>query len=354
MTSRAKDITERIDTLLRIDIPDRRVIDLAYEAFRSHYGAPLTYVAAEHLSRVRPGELVLIATGWPNRHYIDPVIAESDGPVGAAVLARAVHLGLHAVPVILIEDQLRGAMSRVLHACGLRTLDLDRAKRCADPDVTMQAGAIIASPTDLAEAEAQAKHLLDTEKVGAFIAIEKGAGNAEGRILMSSGTDCTDHIGKIDPLVRACRARGIPTIGIGDGGNEMGMGNAGGIMRDLIAKANPRFSPRVVPAQETDCVIAASVSNWGGYGLAAALAALLDRPDLLHNEATERRMLLACAYEGLIDGATGFTATSSDGLSEEVHVALLGMLRAVIGVGIPRNDWPSSEPAAGAADAGAV
>lgn len=354
MTHPAKNIAERIDTLLRIDIPDRKVIDLAYDAFRAHYDVPLSFRAAEHLARVRPGELVLIATGWPNRHYIDPAIAESDGPVGAAVLARAVHLGLNAVPVILIEDQLRGAMERVLHACGLRCLDLDRAKLCADPDVTMQAGAILASPTDLGEAEAQAAELLDAETVGAFIAIEKGAANADGRILMSSGRDCTDHVGKIDPLVRACRARGIPTIGIGDGGNEMGMGNAGGVMRDLIARANPRFSPRVVPVQETDCVIAASVSNWGGYGLAAALAALLGRPDLLHDEATERRMLLACSFEGLIDGATGFTETSSDGLSEDVHVAMVGMLRAAIGLHVPGNDWPSSGTDAGAATQGAA
>lgn len=346
MNPRIKDIAQQIDTLLRIDIPDRKVVDLAYDAFRRHYGAPLTFLAAEHLSRVRPGDLVLIATGWPNRHYIDPAIAESDGPIGAAVLARAVHLGLNAVPVILIEDQLRPAMARILHACGLRILDLPRAKLCADPDVTMQAAAILATPTDLAEAAAQAEALLDTEAVGAFIAIEKGAANESGRIQMSSGRDCTDHVGKIDPLVTACRARGIPTIGIGDGGNEMGMGNAGGVMRGLIAKANPRFSPAVVPAQETDCVIAASVSNWGGYGLAAALGALLDRPDLLHDEATERRMLLACAFEGLIDGATGFTATSSDGLAEEVHVAMLGMLRAAIGLDIPVNDWPAPDATA--------
>ena len=91
---------------------------------------------------MRRGQLVLIATGFVNRPAIDPAIAESDGPIGAAVLARAVHLGLGAVPVILIEQQLIGSMTRILHACGLRVMDLQRAKRCADPAVTQDAAAV--------------------------------------------------------------------------------------------------------------------------------------------------------------------------------------------------------------------
>jgi hypothetical protein len=340
----AREIGERIDQLLSIDLPDREVIDIAYPTFREHYGAPLTFLAAEVLSRVRRGQLVLIATGWPNRPLIDTEIAESDGPVGAAVLARAVHLGLGAAPVILVEQALMGPMRRIVHASGLRVLDLEAAKRCTNPSTIQAGAAILVSPVDWAEAESQAQRLVDEEDVGAFIAIEKGAANPEGNILFSRGRICTATTGKIDPLVKLCRARGIPTIGIGDGGNEMGMGNAGGVLRKRLAYGDPRHSGGIVPAQETDFVVPVTVSNWGGYGIAAALAAILGDHELLHDEATERRMLLAASLEGLIDGVTGTTATSSDGLAEDVHVAIITLLRALIGANVPASDWPGSNP----------
>lgn len=342
MNQAAISISEQVDQLLTIDYPAREVIDVAYATFRRHYGAPLTYLAAEALSKVRRGQLVLIATGFVNRPSIDPAIAESDGPVGAAVLARAVHLGLGAVPVILIEEQLIGSMTRILHACGLRVMDLERARRCADAAVTQDAAAILASPLELEQARQQAGHLLDTEDVGAFVAIEKGALNPAGEVLFSRGRPCTATVGKIDPFVTLCRQRGIPTIGIGDGGNEMGMGNAGGALRSLLTYGAASYNGGIVPAQETDYVVPVTVSNWGGYGLAAVLAALLGRPDLLHDEATERRMLLAASLDGLIDGVTGTTLPTSDGLSGDVHAAIVSMLRAIVGIGIPATDWPAT------------
>lgn len=331
---------ERIDELLSIDFPEREVIAVAYQAFREHYGSPLCYLAAKALSNVKRGQLVLIATGFVNRPSIDTIIAESDGPVGAAVLARAVHLGLGAVPVLLVEEQIIPSMTRILHSIGLRVLDLAAARKCADPYATMDGATILASPTDWTAAEAQGQMLLEQD-VGAFIAIEKGASNPNGEILFSRGRVCTGTVGKIDPLVRLCRERGIPTIGIGDGGNEMGMGNANGILRALLTFGDPKYNGGIVPAQETDFVIPATVSNWGGYGLAAALAAMLHSPEIMHDEAAERRMLTASSFEGLIDGVTGTTETSSDGLSEDVHVAIVGLLRTLIGIGLDDIDWPA-------------
>lgn len=63
------------------------------------------------------------------------------------------------------------------------------------------------------------------------------------------------------------------TIGIGDGGNEIGMGS---LPRNIIDEdiANGPLIAAMTPA---DHLIVAGVSNWGGYGLVAAMAAL--RPD---------------------------------------------------------------------------
>lgn len=338
---RARRAADAIDQLLSIDLPERDVIDIAFAAFRQHYRAPLSWLAAKALSGVKPGQLVLIGTGFPNRPRIDPDIAESDGPLGAAALARAVHMGLGAVPVILIERPLIPAMQRILQVMGLRAETLDAAKRAATP--SRQYGAcVLAIPTDWAEAEAQAALLMADEDVGALVVIEKGALNLNGDICFSRGRVNTPHVGKIDPIVTACRKHGVPTIGIGDGGNEMGMGNAGGILRGLLVHGDPARNGGIVPAQETDHVIAATVSNWGGYGLAAALAAYLDRPDILHDEAAERRMLLSASMDGLIDGVTGSTLPTSDGFAEEVHLAIVTLLRAIVGIGVPRNDWPGA------------
>ena len=70
----------------------------------------------------------------------------------------------------------------------------------------------------------------------------------------------------------------------------------------------------MVPHQATDVVVAATVSNWGAYGIAAALAVLLQRPDVLHTPQMEEDILRACAREGLIDGVSGQVAPSADGL----------------------------------------
>jgi hypothetical protein len=344
---RAAEIAGRIDALITIDLPDREVMDLAFPAFRAAYGAPLCHLAAERLATVQRGQIVVIATGFPNRVRVDPDIAESDGPVGAAVLARAVHLGLGAVPLILIEAPLVAPMARILHACGLRALSLEAAKRCSSLNATMHGACVIPLPVDLGEAEAQALALMAEHDIGAFISIEKTAANPAGELCYSRGGIGTPHVGKTDPLVALCRARAVTTIGIGDGGNELGMGNAGGILRSLLTFGDASYNGGIVPAQETDFVVPTTVSNWGGYGLAAALAARLGQPDILHDEATERRMLLAASLEGLIDGVTGATLPTSDGLSEEIHAAVVTMLRALIGLGIPDNDWPGSTPARG-------
>jgi len=63
-----------------------------YDETRQRYGRPLTLLAAERLrEHVTPGSHVLIVT---NSH-------EMDGPPGSAALARALLMGLRAVPVVM-------------------------------------------------------------------------------------------------------------------------------------------------------------------------------------------------------------------------------------------------------------
>ena len=41
----------------------------------------------------------------------------------------------------------------------------------------------------------------------------------------------------------------------------------------------------------TDIFVAASISNWGMYGVAAMLAFLVEDVNIMHDEETERRMI---------------------------------------------------------------
>src|SRR5690606_16343542 len=69
---------------------------------------------------------------------------------------------------------------------------------------------------------------------------------------------------------------GIVTIGIGDGGNEIGLGKFDWLdLHDRLAHvADPRILCRVA----ADHAILAGTSNWGGYGLAAATAVAAGSP----------------------------------------------------------------------------
>jgi hypothetical protein len=120
---------------------------------------------------------------------------------------------------------------------------------------------------------------------------------------------------------------GTTTIGIGDGGNEIGMGK---IPHETIVKNIPN-GDLIHCRVPTDHLIVAGVSNWGAYALAAGLFVLLDRkpPADLFDPDRELAILEAMVREGpLVDGVTGKQTATVDGLSwEEYSRPLLEMRR---------------------------
>ena len=58
----------------------------------------------------------------------------------------------------------------------------------------------------------------------------------------------------------------------------------------------------VTDATPVDVVVPGTCSNWGAYGIAGCLAALLDDPDILHDTKAEARMLRGCIDAGMADG----------------------------------------------------
>lgn len=98
-------IGECADQLVTIDVLGYGVIGPLYRAARERQGGPLCLQAAQRLAeRVRPGGCAMITTGWILPGHAP--YGETDGPVGTAVLARALALGLQAKVLVATEPEL--------------------------------------------------------------------------------------------------------------------------------------------------------------------------------------------------------------------------------------------------------
>jgi hypothetical protein len=333
-----RDLGEQIDRLITVDLPLRGVIGLLYPPAREKAGEPLAMKAAQQLAeRVKPLSIVFIATGWPDRPHISPEIAETDGPPGASLLGRALHRGLGAVPFFLIEEILVPPMRITAQAAGFRILSPGEAVAAARSPSALHAATVMGFPTDTEQAKAEALSLIDQYQPSAVISVEKGGMNGKGIVHTSRGHDTTERMAKVDFVMAEAKRRGILTIGIGDGGNEIGMGN----IREEIRQRLPFGSQclcscgaGIAPVTEVDVLVAATVSNWGAYGIAACLALLLDDPAVFHDESMERRVLHHASDAGLIDGISGFVEPGADGLPADTHGHLVALLEAVIKKGL--------------------
>ena len=263
---------------------------------------------------------------------------ETDGPPGAAVLGRA--LRRVGAQVRYVTD----ATNVPLVEAALKTLD--------EPlDVTVYSG----------EADA-ARRLLDAERPTHLVAIERPGRNRAGEYLNMRGESVAEWNPSLDELfivakavrpdrpeggLRKTRAgsgsadnrrgagRSKPgrpvTVGIGDGGNEIGMG----VVRAKLARIDA-LRARIATVVPADHLVVAGVSNWGGYGIVAALGRLSGE-DLLHTPEIERRLIAACVAAGGCDGITRRREPTVDGLSADAHAGIVELLRLASRRGIRRG-----------------
>jgi hypothetical protein len=111
-----------------------------------------------------------------------------------------------------------------------------------------------------------------------------------------------------------------PTIAIGDGGNEIGMGK--------VAKALQGLN--IVPSTTTcDELIVADVSNWGAYGIISFLS-VWNKRDLL-GEIVPLEILRYISELGSVDGVTRINQLTEDGLDVSEGESVLLELRQVCG-----------------------
>lgn len=131
------------------------------------------------------------------------------------------------------------------------------------------------------------------------------------------GTVIDSMTADADCLLSLGRERGICTISIGDGGNEMGMGS---FRREI--EAFVPFGREICSQLSADYALAGGVSNWWGIG-AAALLSRETQEFLLPSEEQETEMLRRVLQAGGVDGATGLREMTVDRLPLAVHLEIL-------------------------------
>ena len=272
-----------IDHLLSLDLGGRGI---------ARFFVPGGALAAGRaLTRARRA---LITTGFT----LGNGVPETDGPPGAVALGAA--LGRRGVEVLYVTD----AVNVPLVAACQKTLD-------APAEILLYGN------------DAVARDILTRTRPSHLIAIERPGRTARGEYLSMRGESVAAWNRPLDELFVQRRNRTPVTIAVGDGGNEIGMGN----VRARAGRVSPLMR-RTACAVRVDHLVVAPVTNWGAYAIVAALSRLTGER-LLHDAATEHALIAACVGAGAQDGVTRRREATVDSLPADVHAAVVELLGAV-------------------------
>jgi len=317
---KAEHVAEGVDRLITLDLRARGVIYRLYEAARRLTGIPLTLAAAQKIMEVvRSGDNVLITTGF---RVLPQRVQETDGPLGAVSLAKAFQMAFSAKPILLVEEQSKDILTAILNSVGMSTTGAERS------------ASVLSFPLELKDAVGEAKRFFDVYEPSLVLAIEKAGRNSKGEYHTMRGLNISPFHAKVEPLFEEAQKRSVLTIGIGDGGNEIGMGN----IKDAVEAHVPYSRLCQCPCKggiaadsNVDVLVASAISNWGAYGIEACLAFLTNKPECLHTSQQEESMLKAAVVAGAIDGVTNRAESSVDSAPLHLHLSLISMLKALVG-----------------------
>nr|MDT0661483.1 DUF4392 domain-containing protein [Micromonospora sp. DSM 115978] len=252
-----------------------------------------------------PAPEVAVLTGF----YIPaarPPAAETDGPLGAVQLAAAIDR-LGGTARLVTDEPCSPVVAAAIDAAGLDTaLDVapltgydewQRATLARYPDLT---------------------HVISCERVGP--AVDGAPHNMRG-VDIGAHTAALDRLYVAGPWYR---------IGIGDGGNELGMG---ALPADLVASVVDRGA-EIHCVTGCEALIVAGTSNWGAAALVGALAVLAEDPepllDLLHPDWSKGVLAAIVERAGAVDGVRRVASLSVDGLDWPEYAEPLADMERVV------------------------
>lgn len=257
------------------------------DILREYMEADYCRRAVETIMEQKTGN-VLLTTGFYVAGY-----AETDGPLGTVALGRALkELGYQ--PVIVTDSYCKGFFE-------IRDFQVEYVSADAET--------------------AEYDELICKYQPVAMISIERCGRNIRNDYANMRGESIRGYTARTDILFEKASEYGIPTIGVGDGGNEIGMGN----LKDVI---NEKLS--LVPCDVgVDRLVIATVSNWGAYGMTAYIQKKTGRKVLPSFEEI-RDYLKEIVKLGSVDGVTRKQDLSVDGFSLETEREIIDDLHELV------------------------
>jgi hypothetical protein len=271
------------------------VVSRLYGLARS--GDPLCFQAAQALA----AKSVRRAAFFTGVVHEKQPHGELDGPIGCAVLATALtQLGREAV--VFAPAPVIPVLTAAREACG---------------------GGFAVEPDTQAEPAA----------FDAAVSIERLGRNRKGVHHSIFGLP-REQPGVADDFFEALDASGRLTIGIGDGGNEIGFGSMFAAARRVVPRGRACGCPcgdGIVTSTRARCLVVASVSNFGAYAVSAALALVTGTPELAPQPDTVVAAMTAAVEAGGIDGGSMVPGrVADDGIPAGAVAAVVTLMRATV------------------------
>ena len=294
-----------LESLYSRDIGKRGIAKLAC-ATRGHLAG-----AAQSLATQASASLAIVTGFYTSKG--EPPSAETDGPIGAVHLA----LGLRqaGIPAIIVTDEpcasaVNAAVNAVSEAIPL----------------------VVAAPTDHDFTRLRTQIVEHLPTLSHLVSVERVGPAHDGVPRNIRGEDISGHTLALHRLFEKNFFTSRPTtIGIGDGGNEIGMGS---VDARLIAQ-NVRNGEQLACVTATDYLLVSGVSNWGAIALLAALASIRSdlRGPLLRslNRQSDLAILKQMVWQGpSVDGVTCQQTLSVDGLHADLHGDYIDDVLAIV------------------------
>jgi hypothetical protein len=274
-------------------------------------------------------DVVLIASG-----FLSPTLlrGEQDGPVGAAWLARGLAQGFAVKPVIVTDAPQLAQVSATCRAAGLNVYnDLEAGLHAGE--VRGKSVSVIDLPVDEQAAKEAASALIERTRPIAVLAVERPSANEKGIYHNIHGLNMNHFTAKTDHIFEQARTGEILRIAIGDGGNELGCGviyEAARELRPNGARCRCECNGTVLSAVGCDVLVWSTISDWGALGLLTCLAAITNCRQALPTTQTAAFTVQQATFAGLHDGMGGWLDPGSDGVSWQLEVGVLGLLRNML------------------------
>ncbi|QOR35936.1 DUF4392 domain-containing protein [Clostridium sp. 'deep sea'] len=277
-----KELAQKLENIIFQDPGNRKLRNWAHKG--DLYNTVKSLYNAKH---------ILLTTGF---YILGSNTIETDGPPGAIILAKALE-NIGKKVTVVVDNHSKDIMIQ-----GAKSLNFNITLKCLEPQTTPSLSCLVNKETT---------H---------FISIERPGQSVNGNYYNHRGLSISEYHAILDPAFKNATSEGIVTIGIGDGGNEMGMGSMARAISRYVKAGN-----LIGSTTSANLCICAGVSNWAAYAIVALLSSFANTI-LLPTKSELVLLLNAIAEAGAVDGISGKQEPTVDGLEQKWETGILQSL----------------------------